>query len=127
MTGYQRGWGISITGTTGLSAGSVGIRTSNPVMTLDVRGSGIKIGPSIYEGNTTTLAGNWNTRPLEGMFYGGMFNSTGLTTIGVGLSMGNNLFPENPNGMYTVDPGSGITILQGNRVDIQSGFTWKIL
>jgi hypothetical protein len=61
------------------------------------------------------------------MFIGGMFNSTGLTTIGVGLSMSNSIFPENPNGIYTVDPGTGITILQGSRVDIQTGFTWKIL
>jgi surface antigen len=127
LTGIERSWGISITGTTGLSAGSVGIKTSNPVMTLDVRGSGIKIGPSIYEGNTNTPAGNWNTRPLEGMFYGGMFNSTGLTTLGVSLTMGTSLFPENPNGIYTIDPGSGISILAGNTVTIQSGFTWKIL
>lgn len=126
-TGSARAWGISITGATGLSGGSVGIRTSNPVMTLDVRGSGVKIGPSIYEGNTTTLAGNWNTRPLEGMFYGGLFNSTGLTTINTNVQMGTNVFPENPNGVYTVDPGSGITILEGNTVTIQSGFTWKIL
>lgn len=127
QTGLARSWGISITGTTGLSAGSVGIRTSNPVMTLDVRGSGIKIGPSLYDGNTTNPAPAWNQTPLQGMFYGGMFNSTGLTTLGVSLTMGTSAFPENPNGMYTVDPGSGITILQGSTITIQSGFTWKIM
>ena len=126
-TGVLRNWGICITGGTGITGGMVGIRTNNPTMSLDVRGSGIKVGPSLYDGNTTNSAPAWNTVPTQGMFIGGMFNSTGLTTIGVGLSMSNSIFPENPNGIYTVDPGTGITILQGNRVDIQTGFTWKIL
>jgi hypothetical protein len=126
-TGVLRNWGICITGGTGITGGMVGIRTNNPTMSLDVRGSGIKVGPSLYDGNTTNPAPAWNTVPTQGMFYGGMFNSTGLTTINTSLQMGSALFPENPNGMYTVDPGSGISILQGNTVTIQSGFTWKIL
>jgi hypothetical protein len=126
-TGVLRNWGICITGGTGITGGMVGIRTNNPTMSLDVRGSGIKVGPNLYDGNTTNSAPAWNTVPTQGMFIGGMFNSTGLTTIGVGLSMSNSIFPENPNGIYTVDPGTGITILQGSRVDIQTGFTWKIL
>jgi hypothetical protein len=127
LTGIYRHWGIYIGSGTGNSGGMVGVRTDNPTMSLEVRGSGIKIGPHVFDGNTTGAAPAWNTVPQQGMFYGGMFNSTGLTTINTDLTMNSALFPENPKGVYTVDPGSGISIVVGNTVTIDSGFVWKIL
>lgn len=96
-------------------------------MSLEVRGSGLKIGPHLLNGDTKNQNLPWSTVPVQGMFYGGMFNSTGLTTINTGLTMNSLLFPETPQGVYTVDPGSGIMIVSGKSVVIQSGFKWKIL
>jgi len=127
VTGINRNWGVTVVGGSGNDAGMVGIRTDTPTMSLEVRGSGVKIGPHIFDGNTTGNAPPWNTVPVQGMFYGGMFNSTGLTTINTGLTMNSALFPQNPQGVYTVDPGSGIMIVSGKTVVIQSGFKWKIL
>ena len=126
-TGIYRHRGIYIAGGSGNSGGMVGIRTDNPTMSLEVRGSGIKVGPHVFAGNTTGAAPAWSTVPQQGMFLGGMFNSTGLTTIDTGLTLNSQLFPENPNGVYTVDPGTGISIVSGRVVEIADGFTWKIL
>jgi len=127
LSGIQREAGVFIKSGTGNTRGNVGVRTDDPKMSLEVRGSGLKVGPHIYNGDTTGAAPAWETVPHHGMFFGGMFNSTGLTTINTGLTMSAALFPENPNGVYTVDPGTGITIKTGNTVVIASGFKWKIL
>ena len=127
FNGIERHSGITIIGGTGNSAGMVGIRTDSPTMSLEVRGSGLKIGPHLFNGETKDQNVPWNTVPAQGMFYGGMFNSTGLTTINTGLTMNSILFPENPQGVYTVDPGSGIMIINGKSVVIQDGFKWKII
>ena len=127
FTGIERHSGITIIGGSGNSAGMVGIRTNSPTMSLEVRGSGLKIGPHLLNGDTKNQNLPWSTVPVQGMFYGGMFNSTGLTTINTGLTMNSLLFPETPQGVYTVDPGSGIMIVSGKSVVIQSGFKWKIL
>lgn len=81
----------------------------------------------MFNGETKDQNVPWNTVPAQGMFYGGMFNSTGLTTINTALTMNPTLFPENPQGVYTVDPGSGIMIVSGKSVVIQDGFKWKII
>jgi hypothetical protein len=126
-SGIQRQAGIFVKSGTGENRGNVGVRTANPTMSLEVRGSGIKIGPHLFDGDSLSGATSWDRTPQHGMFIGGMFNSTGLTTIDVGLTMNSALFPENPNGVYTVDPGTGISIKSGRTVVIDSGFKWKIL
>ena len=126
-TGVSRESGIYIKSGTGSARGNVGIKTDSPTLSLEVRGSGIKIGPSLYSGNTTNSAPAWEENPTEGMFQGGMFNSTGLTTISVDFTINSSAFPNNPNGVYTIDPGTGIVISSGKTVIIQSGYTWKII
>lgn len=127
MTGVYRHWGVYIAGGSGNSGGMVGIRTDKPTMSLEVRGSGIKIRPHVFDGNTTGDAPAWNTVPTQGMFMGGMFNSTGLTTLNADLTLNSDLFPETPKAVYTVDPGTGISIVVGKTITVASGFTWKIL
>jgi len=127
LTGVHRYWGVYVAGGSGNSGGMVGIRTNNPTMSLEVRGSGIKIGPHMFAGNTTGAAPAWNTVPTQGMFYGGMFNSTGLTTINATINLNPQVFPETPSGVYTIDPGSGISIVSGKIVTVDAGFVWKIL
>jgi hypothetical protein len=126
-SGILRQSGVFVKSGTGNDRGNVGIRTDSPTMSLEVRGSGIKIGPHIFDGDSLQGATSWDRTPQHGMFIGGMFNTTGLTTIDVGLTMNSSLFPDNPNGVYTVDPGTGITIKTGRTVEIANGFKWKIL
>jgi hypothetical protein len=81
----------------------------------------------LYSGNTTNPAPSWEEIPTEGMFQGGMFNTTGLTTISIDFTINSSTFPNSPSGVYTVDPGTGIVISSGKTVIIETGYTWKII
>ena len=126
-SGILRQSGVYIKSGTGNNRGNVGIRISEPTMSLEVRGSGIKIGPHIFDGDSLQGATSWDRTPQHGMFIGGMFNATGLTTIDVGMTMQPSLFPDNPTAVYTVDSGKGITIKETRTVVITDGFVWKIV
>lgn len=126
-TGVSRETGIYVKSGTGSARGNVGIKTDSPTLSLEVRGSGVKLGPSLYSGNTTNPAPSWEEIPTEGMFQGGMFNTTGLTTISIDFTINSSTFPNSPSGVYTVDPGTGIVISSGKTVIIETGYTWKII
>jgi hypothetical protein len=75
-SGILRQSGVYIKSGTGNNRGNVGVRTANPSMSLEVRGSGIKIGPHLFDGDSLQGATSWDRTPQHGMFIGGMFNAS---------------------------------------------------
>ena len=73
----------------------------------------------------------WKMEAEKGMFNGGLFSSTVLTTIagvkGVTGFVMNQTTMGVANGVYSVDPGSGIQIESGTVITIDTGYNWKIL
>ena len=90
--------------------GNVGIGTITPTSTLEIVGS-------------VAISGGMT----GGFFAQPHFNTSAATNITASIVLGPSLFPNSPTSVFTVDPGSGISVTTGSVVTVNSGFTWKIM
>ena len=131
----------------GYFAGKVGIGIKGAGEALEVVGTIISRGDMYSVGTFTSTSINmrppvhgqtggatshvWKMQSEKGMFNGGAFSSTGLTSIagvkGLTAFTMNATSMGTPNGVYTIDPGCGIQIESGTVITIETGYNWKIL